>query len=105
LYLLTRVVCVLQIVFVTLIVLPLSLADKNIGFLGNGIDPWLTTAHVLGWLSAAGLVIAGFAAVRFWRVAGLGWWVRVHASLLFVASAIFILFAWWTHLLDPSLRF
>src|SRR2546423_542193 len=105
LYLLTRVVCLLQIVFVTLILLPLSLADKNIGFLGNGIDPWLTTAHVLGWISAAGLVIVAFAAVSFWRVAGLGWWTRVHASLIFLASAIFMLFAWWTHLLDPSLRF
>ena len=105
LYLLTRVVCLLQIVFVTLILLPLSLADKNIGFLGDGIDPWLTIAHILGWLAAAGLVIMAFAAVKFWRTAGLGWWVRVHASLLFLASAIFMLFAWWTHLLSPSLKF
>ena len=104
-YLIIRVVCLLQIVFVTLIVLPLSLADKNIGFLGDGIDPWLTTGHILGWVATAGLAVMAFVAVRFGRVASLGWWARVHTSLLFLASAIFLLFAWWTHLLSPSLKF
>jgi CubicO group peptidase (beta-lactamase class C family) len=105
LYLIIRVVGLLQIVSVSLIVLPLSLADKNIGFLGDGIDPWLNTAHILGWMATAGLAIMAFAVVRFWRQASLGWWVRVHTSLLFLASAIFLLFAWWTHLLSPSLKF
>jgi CubicO group peptidase (beta-lactamase class C family) len=105
LYLGTRVVSLLEIVFVALILLPLSLADKNIGFIGDGIDPWVRTAHILGWLATAGLAIVAFATVRFWRVAGLGWWARVHTSLLFVASAIFLVFACWTHLLSPSLKF
>lgn len=105
LYLIIRLVCLLQIVCVTLIVLPLSLTDKNIGFLGDGIDPWLTTAHILGWLATAGLAVMAVAAVKFWRVPSLGWWARMHTSLLFLASAIFLLFAWWTHLLSPSLKF
>jgi len=105
LYVFARVVCLLQILFVVLIVLPLSLADKNIGFIGDGLNPWLSTAHVFGWLGALGLVVLGFAAIRYWRARELGWWVRVHASLLFLASAIFLSFAAWTHLLSPSLRF
>jgi hypothetical protein len=105
LYVLSRLVCLLEIVFVLLIVLPLSLADKNIAFIGDGINPWLTTAHVLGWLAALGLGVLGVAAVRFWRVPALGWWARVHATLLLISSAIFIAFAWWTHLLAPSLKF
>ncbi len=104
-YVFSRVVCLLQIVFVGLIVLPLSLADKNIGFIGDGLNPWLSTAHILGWLGALGLIVLGMAAIRFWLVPGLGWWTRVHASLLFLASAIFLSFAAWTHLLSPSLRF
>jgi CubicO group peptidase (beta-lactamase class C family) len=104
-YLAIRVVCLLQIVFITLIVLPLSLTDKNIGFLGDGIDPWLNTGHILGWLATAGLAVMAFVAVRFWRLADLGWWARVHTSLLLLSSAIFLLFAWWTHLLAPSLKF
>jgi len=105
LYVFTRLDCLLQIIFVALILLPLSLADKNIGFIGDGVNPWLSTAHIFGWLAAAGLVIVAFAAVRSWRVPGLGWWARVHATLLLIASLIFMSFAWWGHLLSPSLRF
>ena len=105
LYIGTRLVCLLQIVFVALILLPLSLADKNIGFIGDGIDPWLKIGHAVGWLAALGLAVLLGAAIKFWRAPGLGWWARVHATLLFLASATFMLFAWWTHLLDASLRF
>jgi CubicO group peptidase (beta-lactamase class C family) len=105
LYVLSRVVCLLQIAFVALIFVPLSLADKDIGLIGDGLNPWLNMAHVFGWGALVGLVLLGFAAIRFWRVPDLGWWARVHASLLFLASAIFLSFAGWTHLLSPSLRF
>ena len=87
------------------ILLPFSLVDKNIGFIGDGINPWLGAAHVFGWAAALGLVVMGLTTIKFWRLSGLGWWARVHASLLFIASAIFLSFAWWTHLLSPSLRF
>jgi hypothetical protein len=90
---------------VALIVWPLSMADKNLAFIGDGMNPWLTTAHIMGWITVGGLIVLGLAAVRFWRVPGLGWWARVHATLLFVASTIFLAFAGWTHLLSPSLRF
>jgi CubicO group peptidase (beta-lactamase class C family) len=105
LYLLSRVVCLLQIAFVALIALPLSLANKNISYLGDGIDPWLKTAHVLGWIASLGLIVLAITAFRAWQTSGLGWWPRMHASLLFLASVIFISFAWWSHLLSPSLRF
>ena len=105
LYIKARLVCLFQIVFVTLILLPLNLADKNVGLIGDGLNPWLTTAHAFGWAAALGLIVLLVAAIRFWRTAGLGWWARVHATLLLLASTIFMLFAWWTHLLSPSLRF
>ena len=105
LYLFTRVDCLFQIIFVALILLPLSQADKNIAFLGDGVNPWLNAAHIFGWLAAAGLVIVALAAVRSWRAPGLGWWARVHATLVLIASGIFLSFAWWTHLLSPSLKF
>lgn len=104
-YVLSRLVCLLQILFVTLILLPLSLADKNIGFIGDGIDPFLRTAHVLGWLAVAGLAVVAIVAIKSWRIPELGWWARVHATLLLLASVIFLSFACWAHLLSPSLRF
>jgi CubicO group peptidase (beta-lactamase class C family) len=105
LYLLSRLTCLLEIVFVVLIVLPLSMADKNIAFIGDGINPWLTAAHVLGWLAVLGLFVLTITAIRFWKAPGLGWWTRVHATLLWIASTIFLSFAWWAHLLAPSLKF
>ena len=105
LYLLSRLFCLLEIAFLALIVLPLSLADKNIAFIGDGINPWLTTAHALGWLAVLGLSVLTIAALRFWKAPGLGWWARVHATLLWFASVILLSFAWWAHLLTPSLRF
>ena len=105
LYFASRLTCLLEILFVALILLPLSMADKNIAFIGDGINPWLNTAHVLGWLAVGGLVVLTFAAIRFWKAAGLGWWARVHATLLWLASVIFLSFAAWAHLLSPSLKF
>jgi CubicO group peptidase (beta-lactamase class C family) len=105
LYLLSRLICLLEIAFIALIVLPLSLADKNIAFIGDGVDPWLTAAHALGWMAVLGLFVLTMATLRFWRAPGLGWWTRVHATLLWFASVLFLSFAWWAHLLTPSLRF
>jgi CubicO group peptidase (beta-lactamase class C family) len=105
LFVLSRVVCLCEVLFLMLIVLPLSLADKNLALLGDGIDPWLNVAHALGFAAAAGLIVLAVAAVSYWRREGLGWWVRMHATLLFVASLIFIGFACWAHLLGTSLRF
>jgi hypothetical protein len=105
LYLLSRLICALEVASIALIALPLSLAYKNIAYLGDGIDPWLTTAHVMGWGATLGLIVLAIAAVRFWRIPGLGWWARVHATLLLLASLTFLSFAWWAHLLSPSLKF
>jgi hypothetical protein len=105
LYLLSRLVCLLQIGFIALIAAPLSLANRNIAYIGDGIDPWLSTAHVMGWAATLGLIVLAIAAVRFWVISGVGWWARVHATLLLLASVTFVSFAWWAHLLSPSLKF
>jgi hypothetical protein len=105
LYLASRLVCLLEVLFVALILLPFSMVDKNIAFIGDGINPWLNTAHVLGWIAAGGLIVLTIASIRFWKVPGLGWWTRVHATMLWLASVIFLSFAAWAHLLSPSLRF
>lgn len=105
LYLLSRVICVLEIGLIVLIAVPLNLANRNVAYIGDGINPWLGTAHVMGWAATLGLIVLAIAAVRFWRVPELGWWARVHATLLLIASVAFLSFAWWAHLLSPSLKF
>ena len=105
LYLFSRLVCLCEVLFLLLIVLPFSFADKNIALLGEGINPWLKMAHVVGFAALLGLAILAASAFRSWAGSGIGWWTRVHATLLLGASGIFLGFAWWSHLLAWSLRF
>jgi CubicO group peptidase (beta-lactamase class C family) len=105
LFRLSRIVCILEIGFLVLVALPMSRIDTNISYLGDGLTPWLIASHLTGWLAAAGLIVLAMAALRFWRISDLGWWPRVHATLLLFASVIFISFACYSHLLSPSLKF
>lgn len=105
LFRLSRIVCILEIGFLALVGLPMSRADTNVSYIGDGLNPWLTASHITGWLAALGLVVLGITALRFWKTPNLGWWARVHATLLLLASVAFISFAWYGHLLSPSLRF
>ncbi len=105
LFRLSRIVCILEIGSVGLVALPLSRIDTNISYIGDGLNPWLTAAHIAGWLAAGGLSVLAIAALRFWKTPDLGWWPRVHATLLLLASVAFISFSWYGHLLTPSLKF
>jgi CubicO group peptidase (beta-lactamase class C family) len=105
LFRLSRLVCILEIGFLALFGVPMSRADTNVSYIGDGLNPWLTASHITGWLAAAGLIVLAMAALRFWKTPDLGWWARVHATLLLLASTAFISFAWWGHLLNSSLKF
>jgi CubicO group peptidase (beta-lactamase class C family) len=102
---LSRFVCILEIGFIALVGLPMSQADTNVSFIGEGLNPWLVASHITGWLAALGLIVLAITALRFWKTPDLGWWARVHATLLLLASIAFISFAWYAHLLSPSLKF
>jgi hypothetical protein len=101
----SRLVCLLEIGFLALVGLPISRADTDVSYIGDGLNPWLTASHITGWLAALGLIVLAVAALRFWKSPGFGWWGRVHATLLFLASVAFMSFAWYAHLLGPSLKF
>jgi hypothetical protein len=105
LFRLSRLVCILEIAFLALVGLPISFADSNVSYIGDGLNPWLTASHITGWLAALGLIVLAITALRFWRAPDLGWWARVHATLLLLASVAFMTFAWSGHLLGPSLKF
>ena len=105
LFRLSRIICILEISCIALVGLPMSRADSNVSYIGDGLDPWLFASHVTGWLAAIGLIVLVIAAVRFWKAPELGWWARVHMTLLLLASVAFISFVWYEHLLSPSLKF
>lgn len=105
LYLLSRVVCLLFVGMIAALAIPFSRVENDISFLGDRINPWLRTSQVFGWLGAAGVFILILALIRFWRTASIGWWTRVHSTLLMFAALVLVWFAWQWHLLSPSLKF
>jgi hypothetical protein len=104
-FFLSRVVCLLFVGMLAAFALPFAWVTDDVGYLGDKIDPWLRTSQVLGWLGTAGLVVLAIATLRFWRTSGIGWWARVHSTLLLCAALVFVWFAWQWHLLSPSLKF
>ena len=105
LYVLSRVVCLGELIFILAPVIVLSQGLEHVVILGDAINPWLQTFHVFGWLLMAGVVLLIIVAARFAKLPGHGLWFRVHAILLAIGGIAFGLFAWQYHLLDASLKF
>jgi CubicO group peptidase (beta-lactamase class C family) len=104
-YFISRIVCLLEVSFLSAILLWLASAPKDISLIGGGLDPWLKFLRVLGWVMVIGIIFLVVAAGWFWKARGLGWWTRTHATLLALGGVAFGLFAWHWHLLDASLKF
>jgi CubicO group peptidase (beta-lactamase class C family) len=105
LYLLSRVVCLGELIFILAPVIAFSQGLEHIVVLGDAINPWLQAFHILGWLLMAGVVLLIIAAARFAKLPGHRLWFRVHAILLAIGGIAVGLFAWQYHLLDISLKF
>jgi len=105
LYFLSRIVCVAEVVFFLAPILALSQGLEHIVILGDAINPWLTTFHIIGWVLMAGVVLLIIAAVRFVRLPGHGLWFRADPILLAIGGIAFGVFAWQYHFLDASLKF
>ncbi len=105
LFLLSRIVCLGELIFIVVPIIVLSQGLEHIVILGDAINPWLQALHIFGWLLMAGVVLLIIAAIRFGRLPGHGLWFRAHAILLAIGGITFGMFAWQYHLLDPSLRF
>ena len=105
LYVVSRVVCIGELIFILAPVIAFSQGLEHIVIFGDAINPWLRALHIFGWILIAGIVLLIIAAVRFVRLPGHGLWFRVHAILLAIGGIAFAVFAWQYHLLDASLRF
>ena len=105
LYLVSRLVCVGELIFILAPLIAFSQGLEHIITMGNAINPWLQALHILGWLLMAGVVLLIIAAARFAKLPGHGLWFRLHSILLAIGGIAFGLFAWQYHLLDTSLKF
>jgi hypothetical protein len=105
LYLLSRIVCLGELIFILAPVIALSQGLEHVVILGDAINPWLRTFQTFGWLLMAGVVLLIIAAARFAKLPGHGLWFHAHAILLAIGGIAFGLFAWQYHLLGTSLKF
>jgi len=105
LYLLSRLVCLGELIFIVAPALGFSQGLEHLVILGDGINPWLQGLHIFGWVLMAGILLLVVSAVRFVRLPGHGLWFRAHPILLAIGGIAFGLFAWQYHLLDWSLKF
>ncbi len=105
LYLLSRIVCLGELIFILVPLIALSQGIEVIVKLSDRINPWLEGFHIFGWALMVGIVLLVIGAIRFARIPGNGFWFRTHAILLAVGGIAFALFCWQYHLLDSSLKF
>ena len=105
LYLVSRLVCVGELIFILAPLIAFSQGLEHFITMGNAINPWLQALHILGWLLMAGVVLLIIAAARFAKLPGQGLWFRLHSIFLAIGGIAFGLFAWQYHLLDTSLKF
>jgi CubicO group peptidase (beta-lactamase class C family) len=105
LYLLSRIVCLGELIFILAPVIALSQGLEHVVILGDAINPWLRTFQTFGWVLMAGVALLIIAAARFAKLPGHGLWFRAHAILLAIGGIAFGLFAWQYHLLGTSLKF
>lgn len=108
LYFLTRLVCLIDVLFLGVFIFALSRAQENIAYLGDRMDAPLRWLHIVGWVGVGGTILLLLTAILLWVRRGehrVAWWPRLHASLLALAGIIFSLFVWHWHLVDQSLKF
>lgn len=105
LFVASRIVFAIVGLWLLILIVVGSRAGTDISLLGDGLNGTLHILHALGWLTVAGLGLLIIAAAKFWRAASTGWWLRIHATLLALATCVFVLFMWHFHLLSTSMKF
>jgi CubicO group peptidase (beta-lactamase class C family) len=102
---LVRLICLVELLWFGAFAYLMISSDDNIALIGDGVNPWLTLMHVIGWLLAVGVIWSVIASWRLRKTPALRAWPRLHTMLLAACSVALMLLAVYTHLLSPSLRF
>lgn len=79
--------------------------EQDLALLNDGIDPWLRGLQGLGAIGAAGGVIGVLNLTAVWSDRERGWWAKLSALLLAVATLSVIWFVFALRLITSSLNF
>ena len=103
--LLTRLVCLVNLLFLVAFLLFFSLAEKDIGMLSPKFNALIRIIQLVGWLGVIGTIVALLNAMRAWREPG-GWlWGKIGETLIAVACILFVFFIFNWNMLHWSLRY
>jgi hypothetical protein len=105
LFLVTRFDCLVSLLWLATLAYAGGKTNTDVAMIGDGMNPWLRSVHLLGWLFVALTFVTMFFTFSVWRLPEARLWLKAHSTLLTLSSLILIAFAWHVHLLDPSLRF
>ena len=101
----TRVICAVDIVFVSIFVTIVLLSEKYLGIFSSRMDIWFHLLQLLGWLGILGGLVILWNAVESWRHQGRGIWSRLGDTLIVVAALGFTWFALYWNMLHWDLNY
>lgn len=102
---LTRLVCLINIVFLAAFLMFFTMSEKNIDVLSPRFNPLLRIIQLVGWLGVIGTIAALLNAVRAWKEPQ-GWsWAKIGETLIALACLLFVFFVFNWNMLHWSLRY
>jgi hypothetical protein len=101
----TRVVCAMDVIFVSMFVVIVLLSEKYISLLSSKMDIWLHLLQLVGWLGILGTIIMLWNAVESWRNQERGLWSKLGDTLLAFSAVGFMFFVLNWNLLNWSLHY
>jgi CubicO group peptidase (beta-lactamase class C family) len=103
--LLTRLVCLVNLVFLAAFLIFFSMSEKDIGILSPKFNPVIRIIQLVGWLGIVGTIAALVNAMRAWKESS-GWlWGKIGETLIAVACLLFVFFVFNWNMLHWSLRY
>lgn len=100
----TRIVCILDLIFVTGWLIFIS-GTNEVGNLNRSRDPFLYFLEILGVIAALGTLIVILNALRSWAKTGKWIWAKLFDVALALACLGFTWFIWHWNLINFNLRY
>ncbi len=101
--LLVRVGCAFLLVFLVSFIEFFLMAFEHSSLASPSYDPLLRLFQLIGWIGVAGMILAVYSAVRSWKDASFGTWMRLGNSLLALSCLILVWFAFAHHMFSWNL--
>jgi CubicO group peptidase (beta-lactamase class C family) len=105
LWVLVRIVCALNILFVAGYTIFFTMAEKDISVVSPSHDPWLRLIQFVGWLGCLGALVALYNAVRAWKTPNRWIWSKLVETAICLACLGLVWFVYYWNMLHWSLKY